>query len=126
MVLTGGRASSRSESELALTEFCHIATESHTECDFNHSRISTPSSSHSTSHAHLIQWLMDFETRQNNQFRVINEQISRLQAEITDLYSSLSESSPTPNDLDGSQLEELSTESVIARGVLAGWGDSLA
>ena len=80
------------------------------------------------SQLHLVQWLTDFETRQASKFQVLEEQIMNLQADIAALRSSgpgLSDSEPAQDGLEDSQLEALSTESVIARGVMAGWRESL-
>ena len=63
---------------------------------------------------------MDFEIRQDHKFHAMYQQITDLQMVIASLRDKLATSLPMASS-DGTQMYAPSAESLIERGVMAGW-----
>lgn len=63
---------------------------------------------------------MDFEIRQDHKFHAIHQQITDLQMDIAALRHELATSLPVGSS-DETQMYAPSAESLIERGVMAGW-----
>lgn len=79
-----------------------------------------PLHSQAESYADLKRWLTDFEVRQERKLHAIYEEIAELRTDIAALHTGFAVYSQTDSTSE-SQLYAPSAESVIERGVNAGW-----
>lgn len=103
------------------------AAESHaavSEDHQTHSATKNPPSHSPEPYTALMRWLSDFEIRQERKLHTVYEEIAELRADIAGLHTGLEAYYSQMDSRGKSQLYAPSAESMIERGVMAGWSQT--